>query len=284
MSAERPGGSLASAPAARYAPAMSPADVDALRVLAIRLAAEGAAVHRDGLGRSLRVATKGSRTDQVSEVDHEAERRIVAGIAAVRPHDGILGEEGSARPGTTGVRWVVDPLDGTTNYLYGFPAFSVSIGVEIDGVPTVGVVHDSVHDVCYVGVRGGVATCDGRPIRVRRCADLGMALVATGFQYRPEIRARQAATLAAVLPAVRDVRRGGSAALDLCWLAAGHVDAFYEASLAEWDVAAGAVIAAAAGAEVLRLDVPDGPSPLVVATHPELMPSLLDLLRASGAA
>src|SRR5262245_52218786 len=213
---------------------MTPAEIDSLRALAVRLGAEAAAVHRAGRGRDLHVETKGSPTDHVSEVDRDAERLIVAGIVAARPDDGILGEEGAARTGTSGVRWIVDPLDGTTNYLYGFPASSVSIGVEIDGVPTVGVVHDSVHDVCYAGVRGGAATANGKPMRVRQCLELGMALVATGFQYRPEIRARQAATLAAVLPAVRDVRRGGSAALDLCWVGAGYVDAFYEASLAEW--------------------------------------------------
>jgi myo-inositol-1(or 4)-monophosphatase len=263
---------------------MSPAEIDTLRALALRLAADAAAVHRAGRGRDLHVETKGSPTDHVSEVDREAERVIVDGIAAARPHDGILGEEGTARAGTSGVRWIVDPLDGTTNYLYGFPASSVSIGAEIDGVPTVGVVYDSVHDVCYAGVRGGAATRNGEPMRVRECGDLAMALVATGFQYRPAVRARQAATLAAVLPAVRDVRRGGSAALDLCWVGAGLVDAFYEAALAEWDVAAGMVIAAAAGAEVLRLEVPDAPSPLVVAAHPGLMPPLLELLRASGAA
>ncbi|MCW5890146.1 MAG: inositol monophosphatase [bacterium] len=258
--------------------------LEPLRDLAVRLATEAAAVHRAGLGRVLHVETKASPTDHVSEVDREAERVVVAGIAAARPDDGILGEEGTARPGTTGVRWIIDPLDGTTNYLYGFPAFSVSIGVEVDGQLAVGVVHDSARDRCYAGVRGGLATCDGRPIRVRRCADLGMALVGTGFQYRPAVRARQAATVAAVLPAVRDVRRGGSAALDLCWVAAGHLDAFYEAALAEWDVAAGMVIAAAAGAEVVRLEVADGPSPLVVAAHPDLMPALTALLRRTGAA
>lgn len=258
--------------------------LESLRDLAVRLAGEAAAVHRAGVGRALHVETKGSRTDHVSEIDREAERVIVAGLAAARPDDGILGEEGSARAGTSGVRWIIDPLDGTTNYLYGFPAWSVSIGVEVDGALAVGVVHDSARDRCYAGVRGGRATCNGNPIRARETTDLGMALVGTGFQYRPEIRARQAATLARVLPAVRDVRRGGSAALDLSWVAAGHLDAFYEAALAEWDVAAGMVIAAAAGAEVVRLDVAGGPTPLVVAAHPGLMPSLLALLRSAGAA
>lgn len=257
--------------------------LEPLRDLAVRLAADAAAVHRAGRGRALHVETKGSRTDHVSEIDREAERLIVAGIDAARPDDGILGEEGSARAGSSGVRWIIDPLDGTTNYLYGFPAYSVSIGIEVDGVLAVGVVHDSARDVCYAGIRDGIATCDGVPIRVRPTADLGMALVGTGFQYRPEIRARQAATLAAVLPAVRDVRRGGSAALDLCWVAAGHLDAFYEAALSEWDVAAGMVIAAAAGAEVVRRDVPGAPSPLVIAAHPSLMPPLRELLRTAGA-
>src|SRR5262249_38164863 len=146
-------------------------------------------------------------------------------------------------------------------YLYRFPAFSVSIGVEMDGEAVVGVVHDTAHDVVYAAARGRGATRNGEPMAASRCEELATALVATGFQDRPEIRRRQAAILAQVLPAVRDVRRAGSAALDLCWVGDGRLDAFYEAALAEWDVAAGLLIAREAGAGVLRTNVPGGPSP-----------------------
>jgi myo-inositol-1(or 4)-monophosphatase len=250
-----------------------------LCALAVRLAAAAAEVHRAGRGRELRVDTKTSRTDLVSEVDREAERVIVDGIRRERPDDAILGEEGAAHEGTSGVRWILDPLDGTTNYVYRYPAYAVSIGIEIDGTPRVGVVHDSVHDEVFTAIRGGGAFCDGRQIATSRCDDLATALLATGFQYRAEVRAGQAATLARVLPHVRDVRRGGSAALDLCWLADGRLDLYYEGGLAEWDFAAGALIAAEAGATVRRLDDPaEGPPPLVLAGPARLVEELERLL------
>lgn len=258
-------------------------DDHALGALAIRLAAAAAAVHRDGRTRALRVETKSSHTDLVSEVDREAERVIVDGIRAVRPDDAILGEEGGAHDGTSGVRWIIDPLDGTTNYVYRYPAYSVSIAVEVDGVVRAGVVHDSVHDRVYAAVRGAGATCDGAPIAASRVAELGKALLATGFQYRADVRTRQAAVLAAILPAVRDVRRGGSAALDLSWVADGRLDLYYEGGLAEWDLAAGMLIAEEAGAAVRRLEVPDGPTPLVIAGAPALVEPFQALLAAAGA-
>lgn len=252
----------------------------ALCALAVRLAAEAAAVHRGGRGRELRVETKSSRTDVVSEIDREAERVLVAGILRERPDDAILGEEGGAHAGTSGVRWILDPLDGTTNYLYRYPAHAVSIGIEIDGEVRVGVVHDSVHDEVFTAIRGGGAYRDGAPIAASRCGDLATALLATGFQYRAEIRAEQAATLARILPHVRDVRRGGSAALDLCWIADGRLDLYYEGGLAEWDFAAGALIAAEAGAVVKRFDDPsEGPVPLVVAAPAALADRFERLLR-----
>ena len=153
------------------------------------------------------------------------------------------------------MRWVIDPLDGTTNYVYGYPAFAVSIAVEIDGRPQIGVVHDSSSGHVYRAISGFGAVCDERPLRVREQPDLAKALVATGFSYEAAQRERQGLVVAQLLSRVRDLRRGGSAALDLCHVAAGHVDAYWETGLAPWDYAAGLVIAREAGAEVLVLDV-----------------------------
>jgi len=259
-----------------------PGDVAALVVLATRVAGAAARVHRAGLGRTQEIATKSTATDMVTEVDHEAERVIVDGIAAERPDDAILGEEGAQRDGTSGVRWIVDPLDGTTNYIYRYPAFGVSIGIEIDGVLAAGVVHDSARDRVYTGIVGAGAACNGAPIAVRDHADLATALVATGFQPQPERRGWQAGVLTRVLPRVRDIRRGGSAAIDLSCVASGQLDAFYEVGLAEWDMAAGTAIARAAGATVHMLPRATAPTPLLVAAGPRLVDALLALLREAG--
>ncbi|MFN8545316.1 MAG: inositol monophosphatase family protein [Candidatus Binatia bacterium] len=256
--------------------------LDPLTALAVRAAAAGAAIHRAGLGRVQQVGTKSSPTDMVTEVDGEAERVIVATIAAERPDDAMLCEEEVRRDGTTGVRWIIDPLDGTTNYLYRFPAFAVSIGVEVDGRRAVGVVHDSATGRVYVGVAGGRATCDGSPLHVRDHGELATALLATGFLPYPDDRARQADVLRHVLPRVRDIRRAGSAALDLCAVAAGRLDGYYEYGLGEWDVAAGLVIAEAAGARAVAVPVPGAAGPLIVVASPRLLDPLVDLLRAAG--
>jgi len=261
---------------------MSP-PLDDLRDLAIHAAAEAAAVHRHHRRGVLVVTTKASPTDVVTEADREAERLIVQAIAAARPDDGILAEEGATREGTSGVRWIVDPLDGTTNYVYGWPAWAVSIGVEIEGRAVLGVVHDTALERLFVGVAGRGATLNGEPIAVRDHPDLATALIATGFQYVPAHRARQAEVLRHVLPRVRDVRRGGSAAIDLCSVAAGLLDAYYELGLGEWDVAAGSAIAEAAGARVVSIPVAHARGPLVVAAGPRLAEALLALLREAGA-
>jgi myo-inositol-1(or 4)-monophosphatase len=260
-----------------------PDDVPALLALARRAADAAATVHRAGLGRVLDVATKATATDMVTDVDREAERVIVGTIAAARPADAVLAEEGGGRPGGSGVRWIVDPLDGTTNYLFRYPAYAVSIGIEVGGALAAGLVHDTARGRVYAGVVGGGAECDGAPIRVRDGADLATALVATGFQPQRERRAWQAAVLAHVLPRVRDVRRGGSAALDLCGVASGQLDAFYEAGLAEWDMAGGTAIARAAGAVVRVVPRATAPTPLVVAAGPRLVDALAALLREAGA-
>jgi myo-inositol-1(or 4)-monophosphatase len=257
-------------------------DTAALVVLAVQAARTAARVHRAGLGRVQQVTAKSSATDVATEVDHEAERAIVDAIVAVRPHDAIVGEEATARPGTSGVRWIVDPLDGTTNYLYRYPAFAVSIGIEVDGVLVAGVVHDTARDRVYTGIVGAGASCNGTPIRVRDHADLATALVATGFQPQSERRAWQAAVLARIIPVIRDVRRGGSAALDLCGVASGQLDAFYEAGLAEWDTAGGSAIVRAAGGVVEVFERP-APAPLVVAAGPRLIGPLVACVRQAGA-
>ncbi|MHB1535181.1 MAG: inositol monophosphatase family protein [Acidimicrobiales bacterium] len=244
-------------------------------------AAEGAAAILSAqFGRTrTQVDTKSSATDMVSEVDHAAEARVVAVLSERRPDDGLLGEEGGARPSRTGIRWVIDPLDGTTNYLFGIPSFSVSLAAEIDGEAAVGVVIDPCRGETWAAARHRGAWCNGEPCRVASGrSTLETALVATGFGYRAERRAWQATVAARVLPLVRDIRRFGSAALDLCWVAGGRVDAYYEWGLNPWDLAAGTVICREAGATVEIL-----PGRTILAGVPDLMGPLHDLLGAVGA-
>jgi myo-inositol-1(or 4)-monophosphatase len=196
---------------------------------------------------NIAVDTKSTGTDMVSEMDRGAERMIVDAILAVRPHDGLLGEEGASSPGSSGYRWVIDPLDGTTNYLYRHPLWSVSIGVEFNGVPVVGVVNGPMLQSMFSAHTGGGSTRNGAPLYVGSCDDLGFALIGTGFGYKPEMREWQGQILHALLPHVRDVRRGGSAALDLCFVAAGNYDGYYERNLNPWDACAGSVIVREAG-------------------------------------
>jgi myo-inositol-1(or 4)-monophosphatase len=254
--------------------------VDELMMVGVQLAAEAARVHRDGVGRVNKSRTKSSSTDVVTEIDHRAEAVIVEGIRRARPLDAYLGEEGADAPGTSGVRWIVDPLDGTTNYVYGFPAYAVSIGIEIDGQTMVGVVHDSTRDEVFVAVRGEGARCNGEPISVSGKDVLATSLIATGFGYDPAMRARQAAVLPGLLPRVRDIRRGGSCAIDLCWTACGRLDGYYERGPAEWDVAAGMLIAAEAGARCLRTGAADAPATerLTIVANPAIFDELRGLV------
>jgi myo-inositol-1(or 4)-monophosphatase len=224
------------------------------------------------------VSTKSSATDMVSEVDKGSEAAISAVLAELRPDDAVLGEEGANRPGTSGIRWVVDPLDGTTNYLFGVPSWSVSIAAEHDGTPVVGIVVDPSQGETWGAVAGRGARLNGDPIRVADGrSTLATALVSTGFGYGAERRAWQASVLTWLLPRVRDLRRFGSAAVDLCWVGAGRVDAFYEWGLNPWDLAAGALICREAGGCV---DLADG---LLIATTPTLREPIAALLGEAGA-
>jgi myo-inositol-1(or 4)-monophosphatase len=177
------------------------------------------------------VRTKSTATDMVSEVDDACERLIVEGIRETRPGDGILSEEGASAEAVSGVRWVIDPIDGTTNYLYGHPGYGISIAVEVDGEVAVGVVQDPVHGERFSAVRGGGATRNGLEIGVSAETDLGAVLVATGFGYDPAQRTAQAELLARLIGSIRDIRRMGAAAVDLCSVACGRVDAYYERGL-----------------------------------------------------
>ena len=204
-----------------------------------------------GPARGLEV--KSSATDMVSDADREAERAITDLLAAERAEDGLLGEEGAGVEGTSGRRWVIDPLDGTTNYLYGNPAWCVSVAVEDADGSLAGVVYDATRDEAFRAARGEGAFLGSAPIRVNDEKQLGKALVATGFGYESEVRAGQAEVVRRVLPAVRDIRRGGAAALDLAWVAAGRLDGYYERGLHPWDWAAGALLVREAGGEVVEL-------------------------------
>lgn len=219
---------------------------------------------------------KSSSTDMVSAADRDAEALIRRGLREARPDDGLLGEEGSHRESGSGRRWVVDPLDGTTNFLYGLPQWAVSIALEGE----VGVVYDPVRDELFAAQRGSGAALNGEVLRLGAPPSLSTALVATGFGYDAERRGKQGAVIGRVLPRVRDLRRAGAAALDLCWLAAGRVDAYYERGLNAWDWAAARIVVAEAGGAVADLErEPHG----LAAAHPDLLPQLLELLEDAEA-
>jgi myo-inositol-1(or 4)-monophosphatase len=251
--------------------------VDHLADLATLLAREAGALLLAGL-HDLRtdVTSKSSPTDVASDADRAAEALIVGTLRRERPGDAVLAEEGGAASGTTGLRWVVDPLDGTVNYLYRGVAFAVSIAVEDAAGPLAGAVYDPQRDELYAAARGAGATLNGLPLRANPVTDLAQALVATGFSYVAAERARQATILTHVLPRVRDIRRLGSAALDLCAVAAGRVDAYYEYGCSPWDVAAGGLVAAEAGAVVESLRLHD--RDYTVAAAPGIAAALAALL------
>ena len=255
---------------------------DELELLAIaREAADAAAGElRVRFGERARgVRSKSTPTDLVSDADLAAESAIRAVLGERRPGDAILGEEGG-ETGEGELRWVVDPLDGTINYLYGIPAFAVSVACESASSGVVaGVVLDPIREERFEATRSGEPTLNGEPMRHDgRAESLAVAMVATGFGYDPAIRARQAQVLLRVLPHVRDIRRVGAAALDLCWCACGRFDAYYERGLNAWDVAAGGLIAARSGLAVRDLAAGDGEPAGTVAAPPSLIDELIGLI------
>jgi myo-inositol-1(or 4)-monophosphatase len=265
--------------------ASAPADPQALLALAVDVALEAGRLVADGRASAAdHVDVKSSPVDVVTAVDTASEELVVARLLAARPDDGVLGEEGASRQGTSGVRWVIDPIDGTVNFLYGLPAYAVSIAAEVDRVIRAGVVLNVATGELFTAVYGGGAhlVAPGRadPLRLTgsRPVSLEQALVATGFGYQAEQRRTQGAVVAALLPRVRDIRRYGSSALDLCSVAAGRVDAYYELNLKPWDHAAGALVAAEAGVVVSGLAGRPFAEPMAVAAAPSIAAEFLDLL------
>jgi myo-inositol-1(or 4)-monophosphatase len=194
------------------------------------------------------VTSKSVAIDIATQMDRDSEKFIVDSLLSARPDDGIIGEEGSARPSSSGITWVIDPIDGTVNYLYGLPGWSVSIAAkDSDGV-LLGVVHSPTIGSTWTAVRGGGAYFNGKPIRCNDPVALDRALIGTGFVYDVSKRASQGKVVAALLPQVRDIRRMGSAAVDICYVAMGAFDGYFEIGLMEWDVAAASLVASEAGA------------------------------------
>jgi myo-inositol-1(or 4)-monophosphatase len=234
-------------------------------------------------GRPEVASTKSSATDVVTEMDRKSEALITERILSERPGDAILGEEGGQqRESSTGVRWVVDPVDGTVNYLYGLPEWAVSIAVEVDGAIVAACVEVPGLGETYSAFEGGGAWLERAgsrtELRCNRGVSLERALVATGFGYTAGRREVQGAVAGALLPRVRDIRRRGSAAVDLCTVAAGRVDAYYERGLNYWDYAAGGLIAREAGAVVGGLSGRPESTSMTVAAGPDLYPRLAELL------
>jgi myo-inositol-1(or 4)-monophosphatase len=228
------------------------------------------------------VGSKSSATDMVSEADRSSEALIREWLRAARSDDAIIGEEHGTVEGTSGLRWVVDPLDGTTNFLFGIPQWCVSIACEDASGGIAVVVHDPIRDETFTAARGGGAFLGERRLHVSVKSDLADALVATGFSYLAEERAVAAERLVRVLPRVRDVRRAGSAALDLAWTAAARFDAYYEVPTHHWDRAAGEVLVREAGGVTSELD-PIGPSGSgLVAAGPALHDALRALVLGDG--
>ncbi len=264
---------------------MSGDDPDALLAVAVRAARDAGALlaERFARGREQSIAAKSTPTDLVSEADLASQRAIRALLAEQRPADGFLGEEeGEDDPGTSGLRWVVDPLDGTINFLFAIPQWCVSVAVQDEHGSLVGAVYDPNRDELFTAVRGGRPYCNGAAIAASGRSDLATSMVATGFAYDADVRNAQAQVLARLIPHVRDVRRFGSAALDLAWTAAGRYDAYIERTVKPWDIAAGTLICESAGLRVAELPVhPNLPWGILVA-DPAAVEPLLALVGAAA--
>jgi myo-inositol-1(or 4)-monophosphatase len=262
---------------------MTGMDLDAALALATDLAREAGA-----LALSMRVGVqeldpKSTPTDTVTAADQAVEALLLSALSTARPADGILGEEGAAVQGTSGYRWVIDPIDGTVNYLYGIPQWAVSIGFESPSGSVVGVVYDPSKDELWHAVQGGGSFLNGAPLACSSVTSLASSLVGTGFGYDARRRAVQSLFLPVLLPQVRDIRRLGAGSLDLCAVAAGRLDAYFEQGLSPWDLSAGRLIAREAGALVSGLRGAPESYALVLAAAPGVHAELHDLLVEASA-
>jgi len=251
----------------------APPDAVVLEAHAADVCRRAAALIRDQLGRAVGLETKSSPTDAVTQTDLDAEGLIRHALAEATPGAGFLGEEGGGSDHGARLRWVVDPLDGTVNFVYGLPVMAVSIAAAVDGDVVAGAVTDVVGRETFSAAAGRGARVDGRAIHVSDCATLAGALVVTGFSYRATVRARQGEVVGRLLPQIRDIRCFGSAALQLCWVGAGRVDAYFERDIKVWDHAAGELIAREGGART-ELSCPENDGLVMAAT-----PGVFDALR-----
>lgn len=254
-------------------------------------AAGGELLRRFADGVQHEVTSKSTPTDLVSEADIVAERTIRELLCKLRPDDGFLGEEsggeGEGDTGPSGLRWVVDPLDGTVNFLFGIPQWCVSVAVQDGEGSLVGAIYDPCRGELFTAVRGTAPTLEGpggdrRTLSSPLRDDLATAMVATGLAYDALVRATQAEVLARLIPRVRDVRRFGSAALDLAWTAAGRFDAYFERTVKPWDIAAGTLICEGAGLELRELPVREQEPWGILVAAPALCAPLLELIDAGG--
>jgi myo-inositol-1(or 4)-monophosphatase len=281
----------------RIVPVRAVPEPDELLAIAVQVARGAAQTARRMRDEAiLAVDTKSTATDVVTAADRAVERQVVGALRELRPGDTVLGEEygpaggaGAAggaggAGGPAGVRWVLDPIDGTVNYLYGLPQYAVSLAAAVDGVTVAGVVRNAATGDEWTATRGGGAYRAGRRLRGAATTQLSQALVGTGFGYDPARRRHQAAVLARLLPEVRDIRRFGAAALDLCLAAEGALDAYFEKGLNAWDYAAGGLVAEEAGLVVSGLDGAPPGLELVIAAPPALFAALHDRLSAFDAA
>jgi myo-inositol-1(or 4)-monophosphatase len=251
-----------------------PAPAELERV-ACDAARAGARHVRLGYGRAREVARKSSPTDVVTQTDLDAERLVRELILLATPEAGLLGEEGGGTAPASRLQWVVDPLDGTVNFLYGVPLFAVSVAAAVDGEVVAGAVIDVLRDELFSAHLEGGARCADEPIVTSRCERLADALTVTGFSYQASLRARQGEVVARLLPLARDVRAFGSSALELCWVGCGRVDGYFERDIKIWDYSAGALIAAEAGA-VTELPCPENEDLMIAAA-----PGTFEALRAA---
>jgi len=256
----------------------APAELERIAASSARAAA---AIVTAGYGQPRAVGRKSSPTDVVTQTDLRAEELVMQLLREATPDAGLIGEEGGSTTPGARVQWVIDPLDGTINFLYGVPLFAVSVAAAVDGEIVAGAVVDVLRNELFAGHAGGGARLDGQPISVSSCVSLPEALVTTGFSYRAEVRDLQGEVAHRLLSRARDLRCFGSAALELCWVACARVDGYFQRDTEIWDRAAGALIAAEAGART-ELPCPENDD-LVIAASPGVFDELLAVVQPAMA-